>query len=190
MHRHFKIYKPYGFLSQFVSNQHTRRNKKMLGELWDFPSGTMSIGRLDEDSEGLLLLTTNGKVSAEITGGPVEKEYFVQVDGVIGEKEITRLKNGTEIGINGKKYLTKPCEAKILEPHPTFPPRVKPIRDSRHGPTSWISITLTEGKFRQVKKMTAAVGFPTLRLVRVRIGGEKLESMTAGEVLEVKNLKY
>ncbi|MGI0106223.1 pseudouridine synthase [Salinimicrobium sp. WS361] len=190
MHRHFKVYKPYGFLSQFVSNQRTRRKKKMLGELWDFPEGTMSIGRLDEDSEGLLLLTTNGKVSAEITGGNVEKEYYVQVDGLIKEKDIEKLSNGVEIGINGKKYLTKPCEARMLESLPDFPPRAKPIRDERHGPTSWISITLTEGKFRQVKKMTAAAGFPTLRLVRVRIGQEKLDSLNSGEVIEVKNFTY
>ncbi|UZH54888.1 pseudouridine synthase [Salinimicrobium tongyeongense] len=190
MHRHFKIYKPYGFLSQFISNQRTRRKKKMLGELWDFPEGTMSIGRLDEDSEGLLLLTTNGKLSAEITGRHVEKEYYVQVDGLIGEAELSKLKNGIEIGINGKKYLTQACKAKILGTPPNFPPRAKPIRDARHGPTSWISITLTEGKFRQVKKMTAAAGFPTLRLVRVRIGQEQLAGMSAGEVVEVGNFTY
>jgi 23S rRNA pseudouridine2457 synthase len=190
MHRHFKVYKPYGFLSQFMSNQRTRRKKKMLGELGDFPEDTMSIGRLDEDSEGLLLLTTNGKVSAEITGGNVEKEYYVQVDGLIEENDIESLKAGIEIGINGKKYLTKPCEARMLVSPPNFPSRAKPIRDERHGPTSWISITLTEGKFRQVKKMTAAAGFPTLRLVRVRIGQEKLDSLNSGEVIEVKNFTY
>lgn len=190
MHRHFKIYKPYGYLSQFVTNQQRRRNKKLLGELADFPPGTMSIGRLDEDSEGLLLLTTDGKVSADITGGKVEKEYWVQVDGNIGEDEIFRLCTGVEIGFNGKKYITQTCEAGILETPPGFPPRSKPIRDDRHGPTSWISVILTEGKFRQVKKMTAAVGHPTLRLVRVRIGNEKLGEMGAGEVEEVPNFKY
>jgi 23S rRNA pseudouridine2457 synthase len=190
MNRHFKIYKPYGFLSQFKSNQRTRRNKKMLGELGKFPLETMAIGRLDEDSEGLLLLTTNGKVSAEITGSKVEKEYYVQVDGAIGEEEIQKLRMGVEISINGKKYTTKPCEAAILDCTPVFPPRSKPIRNSRHGPTSWISVTLTEGKFRQVKKMTAAVGFPTLRLVRIRIGEEKLGNMVTGEVREVAGFNY
>ncbi|WP_029033596.1 pseudouridine synthase [Salinimicrobium terrae] len=189
MHRHFRIYKPYGYLSQFITNQRTRRNKKLLGELHDFPENTMAIGRLDEDSEGLLLLTTDGKVSAQITGGSVEKEYFVQVDGIIGEEEMNKLSKGVEIGINGKKYLTNPCVAVKLTEAPHFPPRSKPIRDSRHGPTSWVSITLTEGKFRQVKKMTAAVGFPTLRLVRVRIGGEFLENMEAGKVQEVHSFK-
>lgn len=162
----------------------------MLGELGNFPAETMAIGRLDEDSEGLLLLTTDGKVSAEITGSKVQKEYYVQVDGIIGTNEIQELKEGVSISINGKNYKTKPCRAFILDPAPVFPPRSKPIRDSRHGPTSWISVTLTEGKFRQVRKMTAAVGFPTLRLVRVRVGNEKLEDMTPGEVREVPNFKY
>ena len=185
MYTNFKIYKPYGFLSQFITNQKTRRNKKLLGELHPFPEGTMSIGRLDEDSEGLLLLTSDGKLSAQITGSRVAKEYFVQVDGLITPEAVTLLESGVEIGINGKKYLTKPCKAAILTEAPIFPPRSKPIRDDRHGPTSWISIILTEGKFRQVKKMTAAVGFATLRLVRVRIGNESLGNMQAGEVQEV-----
>lgn len=190
MHRHFKIYKPYGFLSQFITNQNTRKNKHLLGELFDFPEGTMSIGRLDEDSEGLLLLTTDGKVSAEITGKKVEKEYYVQVDGVITQEATEIMSRGVEIGIHGKKYQTNPCKASLLTTTPLFPKRAKKIRDERHGPTSWVSITLTEGKFRQVKKMTAAVGFPTLRLVRVRVGNEKLESMDSGEVLEIKGFSY
>lgn len=189
MHRHYKTFKPYGYLSQFITNQPTRRNKKLLGELHNFPEGTMSVGRLDEDSEGLLLLTTDGVVSAQITGKKVEKEYYVQVDGHITEEAIEQMQNGVEIGIEGKKYTTLPCEAFKI-PNPTFPPRAKPIRDSRHGPTSWISVTLTEGKFRQVKKMTAAVGFPTLRLVRVRIGNEKLDNMKCGEIQEVEAFDY
>lgn len=189
MHRHFKIYKPYGYLSQFVNNQKTRRNKRLLGELFSFPPETMSIGRLDEDSEGLLLLTTDGKISAEITGRGVEKEYYVQMDGEITVEAIEKMKSGIEISINGKNYLTKSCKAHILTEAPSFPPRKKPIRDSRHGPTSWISVTLTEGKFRQVKKMTAAAGFATLRLVRVRIGQEKLGQMLPGEVQEVSDFR-
>ena len=187
MHRHFKIYKPYGYLSQFVTNQHTRKNKRMLGELFDFPEGTMAAGRLDQDSEGLLLLTTNGKLSAKITGSGIEKEYYAQVDGLIDEAAVAQLQKGVEIGINGQKYLTDPCEASRLLNTPVFPERAKKIRDERHGPTSWVSITLTEGKFRQVKKMTAAVGFPTLRLVRVRIGNELLDDMEAGETRELFN---
>lgn len=187
MHRHFKIYKPYGYLSQFVTNERPVKKKKLLGELHNFPEGTMSIGRLDQDSEGLLLLTTNGKVSSKIAGGKVEKEYYVQTDGVMDASSIEKLQNGIEISINGENYRTLPCKAFALTEIPNFPNRAKKIRDERHGPTGWVSITLTEGKFRQVKKMTAAVGFPTLRLIRVRIGNEKIESMDAGEVREVSS---
>ncbi|MDT0686695.1 pseudouridine synthase [Autumnicola psychrophila] len=186
----FKLYKPYGYLSQFITNEKPRKkNKKLLGELFDFPEGTMSIGRLDQDSEGLLLLTTDGKVSAEVTGQKVEKEYFVQVDGKISEEAVAALREGVEISINGKKYQTLPSRAKILSKKPAFPERAKKIRGERHGPTSWISVTLTEGKFRQVKKMTAAVGFPTLRLVRVRIGNERLGDMQPGEVVKKDNFQ-
>ena len=185
MHQHFKIYKPYGYLSQFITNQKTAGKFRLLGDLYQFPKGTMAIGRLDKDSEGLLLLTTNGKLSTKITAGNTEKEYYVQLDGKITEEGIERLENGVEISINGKAYRTLACRAKILPERPSFPERAKKIRDERHGPTSWISITLTEGKFRQVKKMTAAVGFPTLRLVRVRIGNETLDSMDSGEVREL-----
>ena len=95
------------------------------------------------------------------------------------------LKSGVEIGIEGTRYLTQPCKASILNPPPIFPERERRIRDERHGPTSWVSIILREGKFRQVRKMTAAVGFPTLRLIRVRIGDHWLENMKSGEVQRV-----
>jgi len=186
-HQHFKIFKPYGYLSQFLHNHKTRRNKKLLGELGEFPEGTMAIGRLDEDSEGLLFLTTDGKMSELVRSKGIEKEYYVQVDGLVTQEAIRSLQQGVEIGINGKKYLTKACKVKSLEQTPNFPERAKKIRDERHGPTSWISITLTEGKFRQVKKMTSAVGFPTLRLVRYRIANEYLDTLKPGEIRGLKN---
>ncbi|MEN8124867.1 MAG: pseudouridine synthase [Bacteroidota bacterium] len=185
-HQHFIIFKPFGYLSQFINNQSKRKNKKLLGDLSSFPEGTMAIGRLDEDSEGLLLLTTDGIISEHIRSSKFEKEYFVQVDGEVTEEAIKRLQNGVEIGFAGKKYITKPCKAFKLKHSPNLPERGKRIRDERHGPTSWVSITLREGKFRQVRKMTAAVGFPTLRLVRIRIGNIKLDKMKIGEVIEVK----
>ncbi len=169
----------------FVYNQEKRRNKKLLGELHDFPDGTMAIGRLDEQSEGLLLLTTDGKVSHAVRSKKVEKEYYVQVDGIIDDEAVELMKSGVEISISSGKYMTLPCQARRLEQAPDFPPRIKKIRDDRHGPTSWASITITEGKFRQVRKMTAAVGFPTLRLMRVRIGNIHLDSLKAGDVVEV-----
>jgi 23S rRNA pseudouridine2457 synthase len=183
-HRHFILNKPYGFISQFISNQ--KGKKKFLGELYDFPAGTMAIGRLDENSEGLLLLTTDGKVSEKITSNKFEKEYFVQVDGEINTEAIEKIQSGVEIGFEGKKYITKPCNAFIINEIPDFGNRAKKIRDDRHGPTTWISITITEGKFRQVRKMTAAVGFPTLRLVRVRIGNIFLNNLKSGGVLEIE----
>ena len=160
-HRHFIIHKPYGYLSQFIYE--LKRKKKLLGELYNFPKGTMAIGRLDEDSEGLLLLTTDGMMS-----------------------EVVRSKK-VEIGFNGTKYSTKRCKAFLIHEIPAFGARGKKIRDERHGPTSWASITVNEGKFRQVRKMTAAVGFPTLRLVRVRIGNVLLNDLQAGEVKKVEN---
>ena len=184
-HQHFIIHKPYGYLSQFVSQFSGELKKKKLGELHDFPAGTMSNGRLDEESEGLLLLTTDGKMSDLIRSRKIEKEYYAQVDGLIDEAAIAQLQAGVEIGIHNEKYQTTPCTAHRLDPAPGFDPRSRKIRDDRHGPTSWVSITLTEGKFRQVRKMTAAVGFPTLRLVRVRVGNIRLEDMAPGVVLEV-----
>ncbi len=187
-HQHFIIFKPYGYLSQFINNQTKRNNKKLLGELYPFPETTMAIGRLDEDSEGLLLLTTDGKMSELIRSSKIEKEYLAQVDGIITEKAIEKLQNGVEIGFEGIKYQTKPCNAFKLDKAPNLSERGKKIRDNRHGPTSWVSITLREGKFRQVRKMTAAVGFPTLRLVRIRIGSFRLDKMNIGEVLKVYDL--
>ncbi|MDG1037921.1 MAG: pseudouridine synthase [Polaribacter sp.] len=181
-HQHFIINKPWGMISQFINP--AKRKKKLLGDLYNFPKGTMAIGRLDVPSEGLLLLTTDGKVSAEIRSNKFEKEYYVQVDGIITQKEIEQLKNGVEIGFNGKKYKTKPGRAFLID-DPKFPNRSQKIRDERHGPTSWVSIVIKEGKFRQVRKMTAAVGFPTLRLIRIRIGEIKLDDLEIGGVKEV-----
>ena len=188
MHRHFISHKPLGFLTQFKYIGKRASRKRLLGELHPFPEGTMAIGRLDEDSEGLLLLTTDGKESHRVRSKSVYKEYYVQVDGIIDDNAIEKLKNGVEIGFNGIKYKTLPCDAHKLDTEPNFPPRSKKIRDDRHGPTSWASITIGEGKNRQVRKMTAAVGFPTLRLIRVRIGNLELGDLKSGEVLEVENI--
>lgn len=184
-HQHFILHKPYGYLSQFIYE--LKRKKKLLGELHNFPLGTMAIGRLDEDSEGLLLLTTDGMMSEIIRSKKVAKEYYVQVDGIINQEAIDKLAAGVEIGFNGTKYVTKKCEASLIKEVPAFGARGKKIRDERHGSTSWASITVHEGKFRQVRKMTAAVGFPTLRLVRVRIGNVFLNDLQAGELIEVED---
>ena len=189
-HHHYLLNKPHSVLSQFVHQHTTRRNKRMLGELHDFAPGTMSVGRLDEPSEGLLLLTTDGKVSAAITGAKVEKEYYAQVRGVIDQTAIDQLRAGTEIGFDGKRYRTRPCTVRRLDPPPvfSFPPRRE--HTPNHGPTSWLSVTLREGKYRQVRKMCAAVGHPVIRLVRVRIGRLTLGELPAGAVREVDELAY
>ena len=184
-HQHFKIFKPYGFLSQFVPEQ--RKKKSLLGDLFNFPDKTMAIGRLDHDSEGLLLLTTDGMMSYKVRSKDIEKEYYVQVDGVITDEAMSLLQSGVEISVNGTKYLTLPCKVFKLDGEPQLPNRGRKIRDPKHGPTSWISITLCEGKNRQIRKMTAAAGFATLRLVRVRIGDIHIDSLIAGDVVTLPN---
>ena len=188
-HFHFKLYKPYGYISQLLSNDERQaRKKKFLSSLYDFPEGIMAVGRLDEKSEGLLLLTTNGKLSDTINRSGIEKEYFAQVDGAITDEAILNMAMGVEIGFDGKKYNTKPCVVERLEIAPNFPDRGKKIRDSRHGPTPWIRLIIKEGKFRQVRKMTSAVGFPTLRLVRVRVGNITLDNLEYGSVEKLDGL--
>lgn len=176
-------------LSQLSSNdERQKRKKRFLTALAEFPEGSMPIGRLDEKSEGLLLLTTDGKLSDTINRSGVEKEYYAQLDGAVTEEALARMRAGIEIGFDGKKYITKPCEIYAVTENPHFPDRGKKLRDARHGPTPWIRIILKEGKFRQVRKMTAAVGFPTLRLVRVRVGNIRLEQLKAGEVQPLTHL--
>ncbi|WP_179344957.1 pseudouridine synthase [Winogradskyella ursingii] len=181
-HKYFKIYKPYGYLSQFVNHQNKRRNKKLLSDLFDLPNNIMAVGRLDEKSEGLLLLTTDGKFSEYIRSPKIEKEYHVMVDGEITQETVNKLKDGVEISVDGKPYKTQHCKAEILNNTSHIHDRF--VRDERHGKTSWLSITITEGKFRQVRKMTAKVGFPTLRLVRVRIGNYTLSDMQPAEIIQ------
>ena len=184
---HFILFKPYGFISQLNSNDlRQARKKKFLSELYDWPEGIMPIGRLDEKSEGLLLMTTSGKLSDYINRSGIEKEYYALVDGAPTLEDLDLLRKGIEIGFDGKKYTTKPCTVIHLEQNPSLPDRGKKIRDARHGPTTWLSITITEGKFRQVRKMTSAINCPTLRLVRVRVGNLKLNGMQPGEVREWK----
>ncbi|WP_281765166.1 pseudouridine synthase [Neptunitalea lumnitzerae] len=190
IHKYYKLFKPYGYISQLSSNDARQlRKKKFLKDLENVPSNIMPIGRLDEKSEGLLLLTTDGVYSDTVNRSGIEKEYVALLDGDIDDNAIEKLRNGVLIGINGKKYQTKPCEVKKLTITPTLPTREKKIRDARHGPVSWIKIVITEGKFRQIRKMTSGVGFPTLRLVRVRVGSIKLDDMQPGDVVECNNIE-
>ncbi|SDE31852.1 23S rRNA pseudouridine2457 synthase [Pricia antarctica] len=182
-HLHYKLYKPFGMLSQLYSNDaRQNRKKRFLTELRDFPDGIMPIGRLDEKSEGLLLMTTDGKISYAINRNGVEKEYYAQLDGEISDEAIALLSNGIDIGLQGTTYATRPCVTHRLSANPQLPEPNATLRLGRHRPTSWISIALTEGKFRQVRKMTAAVGYPTLRLVRVRVGTISIDNLVPREV--------
>ncbi|MGJ8736375.1 pseudouridine synthase [Zobellia laminariae] len=188
-HQHFKIYKPFGFISQMGSNNlKEKRSKRFISELYPFDDDVMAIGRLDLKSEGLLLMTTDGKLSDTINRSGIEKEYYAQLDGVITPEAIEKLQKGVEIGFEGKKYMSKPCQAKLIAEEPNFPEPHHLLRVGTHRPNSWLSVTLTEGKFRQVRKMTAVVGFPTLRLVRVRIGSITLQGMNPSDVIDFPNL--
>ena len=187
-HCHYILYKPYGMLSQFLSNDlKETRKKRFLSELGDFSPGTMPVGRLDDKSEGLLLLTTDGKLSDFVNRSGVEKQYYAQLDGQISQQALETLQKGVRIRIQGKAFVTAPCAAFLLTEEPELPPASPKLRPGRHRPYSWISITLKEGKFRQIRKMTAAVGFPTLRLVRVRIGSYRLNDLKPGQIKIIRD---
>ena len=174
-------------LSQLTSGEPRQlRKKRFLGELHTFPKDTMPIGRLDEKSEGLLLMTTDGKLADYVNSSGIEKEYWVQLDGLITAKAISQMEKGVSIGLFGEKYNTKYCEVNLMETHPILPPPDCRLRIGVHRPTSWIRVILTEGKFRQIRKMTAAVGYPTVRLVRVRVGAIKIGKMLPRELLPIQ----
>ncbi|MBS3946350.1 MAG: pseudouridine synthase [Melioribacter sp.] len=176
--RYFVINKPYGVLSQFTDTE----RRQTLKSLFDFPNDVYPIGRLDMDSEGLLIIT-NDKYFTNFLLNPKnqhEKEYYAQVDGIPDNNSLIKLREG--VLIEGKKTL--PAKVKLID-DPNFEPRNPPIRERKTIPTCWLSLTITEGRNRQVRKMTAAVGHPTLRLVRVRIKNITLGNMKSGEVREL-----
>jgi len=155
---------------------------------YKFPSDVYPVGRLDADSEGLLLLTNDKQITKLLFDEkyPHPRTYLVQVEGLITEQAQRELEKGVIINLKGKKYRTKPAKVELLTNIPDLPPRTPPIRYRKNIPTSWIKITLWEGKNRQVRRMTAAVGFPTLRLVRVAIGNLELGNMQPGEVRRIE----
>lgn len=170
------FYKPYGVLCQFTDDSSNPR--PTLKEYIDIPE-VYSVGRLDFDSEGLLLLTNDGQLKHRLIDPQFEhtRTYWVQVERIPTEDALQQLRDGVTI----QGYHTKPAIAKLLETEPDLPPREPPIRFRANIPTAWIELTLTEGKNRQVRKMTASVGFPTLRLVRVAIAHLSLEGLSVGE---------
>lgn len=183
--RYFLIYKPFGMMSQFSREG----DKSTLADLpFQFPKDIYPVGRLDADSEGLLLLTNDSFLNNRLLNPKFkhQRTYFVQVEGQISTEAVQKLQTGVTISINGKSHATLPARVQVLVNEPLLPERNPPIRFRQNIPTSWISLTLHEGKNRQVRRMTAAVGFPTLRLVRWAIEDIKLSSMQPAEVIEVE----
>ncbi len=182
-HRYFIINKPAKMVSQFVSNH----SVGLLGDLnFDFPAGIHAIGRLDNDSEGLLILTTNKKVTKLLFQGPVphKRVYLVQVKNKVTEERLQQLREGVTIRIaNNAEYTTRPCEVKIIA-HPE-----KIVKQAHALPDyisiSWLLISLTEGKYHQVRKMVSAVHHKCKRLIRVAIEDLELGDLLPGEVREI-----
>lgn len=174
------FHKPYGVLCQFTPDLPGQRTLADFG----FPAGVYPVGRLDMDSEGLLLLCDepgfNNRLLDPKTAHP--RTYFAQVEGVPTVEAVATLQRG---GVLIQGYRTRPCRAQVLEEEPNFAPRDPPVRFRKEIPTSWLELELTEGKNRQVRRMTAAVGFPTLRLVRVRMGKLSGESVKQGTWVEL-----
>ena len=191
MSQYFIFHKPYQVLSQFSAEG----DKKTLSDY--FPGISKNIypvGRLDHDSEGLLLLTDDKSLTHRLLDPKFahSRTYWVQVEGIITEEAIRKLEEGVTISIDGKQYKTKNAKAEILKEQPDVAERNPPIRVRKNIPDSWVALTLTEGKNRQVRRMTAAVGFPTLRLIRCAIGRVTIAGILPGEYrlvgLELKKL--
>lgn len=182
-HKYFIFNKPYGTLCQFTGEE----NDSLLGDFYSYPKDVYSVGRLDKDSEGLLLLTNDNRLKNKVLN-PIKKKskkYWVQVDGDITTAAVDQLKEGCiVIKHKGKAHKVAPARCEKISA-PNIEERTPPIRTRQNIPTSWIALEITEGKNRQVRKMTAAVGFPTLRLLRVSIGAIEIDGLALGEVKEL-----
>lgn len=186
MPRYFIINKPHGVLSQFTREVPEHR---VLGDLYDFPPDVYPVGRLDRDSEGLLILTNDRSLNEALLH-PSRKHgrvYWAQVEGIPTEEALAALRKGVTIRAKGKTHRSAPVGAECLSEEATedIPPRTPPVRFRKSVPDRWLSLELTEGKNRQVRKMCAAVGFPVLRLLRVGIEKLWLEDVGDGHVREV-----
>ena len=181
--RYLLFYKPYEVLTQFSPSG----GKKTLAHFFSLlPKDVYPAGRLDYDSEGLILLTSDHAFAHRLTDPRYahRRTYYVQTEGAMTPEAAQHLSAGVDIRIDGVQHRTKPATATLLSHEPALPPRFPPIRFRKSVPTSWLSLTLTEGRNRQVRRMTAAVGFPTLRLVRYAIGNVTIAGLQPGDFTE------
>ncbi|MEM7241954.1 MAG: pseudouridine synthase [Pseudomonadota bacterium] len=169
--------KPYGVLSQFTDSSTANAPSQTLSDFIDVP-GVYPAGRLDKDSEGLLLLTDDGRLQAKIADPrhKMPKTYWAQVEGVPDATALRQLIEGVEL----KDGITKPAGARLIDPPKDLWPRDPPIRYRKSVPDCWVELTLREGRNRQVRRMTAAVGYPTLRLIRARVGEWSIKGLSPG----------
>lgn len=180
---YFLIYKPFQVLSQFTSTE----GKLCLKDILHVPTDVYPVGRLDYDSEGLLLITNDKSINQQLLN-PLfahQRTYWVQVDGAITEAALAQLTKGVTINVDGKAYKTKPAKLELLPDVVQVPDRNPPIRFRKNIPTSWVAIQVTEGKNRQVRKMFAQVGFPVLRLIRAKLGKYTIQDMQPGDCLSL-----
>jgi len=185
MPRYYIIHKPYGMLSQFTKEVPEHRT---LGDLYDFPKNVYPVGRLDKDSEGLLILTDDGSLTHKLLEPKFQhrRTYWVQVEGEPTEADLQNLRKGVKIKLKKGYYQTLPIEVQLVDKKVVMEERDPPVRFRKSIPTTWLSLTLKEGKNRQVRKMCAAVGFPVLRLIRMEIEDLKLGNLEIGGVEEMK----
>lgn len=183
MNQYFIVNKPFQVLSQFT----TEGDKKTLKDFFNVPSNAYPVGRLDYDSEGLLLITNDKKLNHLLLDPSRnhEREYWVQVEGKPTQQQLQQLEKGVVITVNKKKHLTAKSKVTLFDQPPAVPERIPPIRFRKTVPDCWLRIILTEGKNRQVRKMTAAAGLPTLRLIRYRIEQVTIANVTPGEMIEM-----
>jgi 23S rRNA pseudouridine2457 synthase len=183
LYKYFLVYKPFNVLSRFTSDE----GKKCLKDFFVVPKDIYPVGRLDYDSEGLLLMTNDSRVN-EFLLNPIynhERTYWVQVEGRITKKAADAIQEGVVINIRGVKTRTKKCKVELIDQPHEIAERRPPIRVRKNIPDSWIRLILTEGKNRQVRKMTAKVGYPTLRLIRYSIGNLTIGELKPGEMKEI-----
>jgi 23S rRNA pseudouridine2457 synthase len=182
-HRYFIIHKPFGVLSQFTDEG----GNPGLGSIFKLPPDVYPVGRLDTDSEGLLLLTNDKSINHQLLNPKFkhERTYWAEVEGIPEKEALQMLSSGIQINLKGTIHKTAPAKVKILNPTPEWPERNPPVNYLKHPIRTWIELKLTEGKNRQVRKMTAKVGHPTLRLIRVAIEKITLGSLKSGEIKEV-----